>query len=94
MVNVTVKYIDFRANHTLIGLEWTPEEGVQYTVSTLPQVEVIFINISMVELMALYAVQYNLSVTATLCGQSYNETSTITLIYYGQFFFTYNKIRT
>ena len=92
-MNITVNYIDFRANHTLVSLEWTPEEGVQYTVSTSPQVEVMFISTSVIELMALYAVHYiNLSVTATLCGQSNNETSTITLdLIYSEFdSLTYN----
>ena len=68
-------------NVTVI-LEWTPENGMSYNVSVVPQVAVRFTGDRSVQLTASYNTVYNVSVVATLCGR--NNATTATGLSYGE----------
>jgi hypothetical protein len=69
-------------------LEWSPERPgntTVYTVVMVPQPKnIAFIESTTVQLQLSYNTQYNVSITATLCGLS-NATTIITL-HYGESF--------
>ena len=69
-------------NFTVV-LEWSQFSGETYTVTTIPEPEhMSFIMSARVQLVMLYNIQYNVMVTATLCG--HNATSMI--YYYGTYY--------
>ena len=51
-------------------LDWAPENGVSYNVTSVPLAGVAFNGSTSVQLTLLYNTQYNVSILATLCGQS------------------------
>ena len=69
-------------NFTVI-LEWPQFSGETYTVATLPEAlhTSIMNNSCHAQLVLLYDIEYNVTVTATLCGNS-NTTNSTTLPYY------------
>ena len=65
-----------------VTLQWSQFSGEAYTVATVPEpVHMSFIVSTSVQLMMLYNTQYNVTVTATLCGDS-NATNSSTISYY------------
>ena len=67
-----------------VTLEWSQFSGESYTVATVPEPEHMsfIMSTSRVQLVMLYSTQYNVMVTATLCGHS-NATSNLIIYYYG-----------
>lgn len=82
----------FRANNISVTFEWAElEEGFSYGVIVTPvAVSVSAVAYSpesaSVELTLLYNVQYDVNITASLCGRS-NITTTTTKLTYGEFTF-------
>ena len=65
-----------------VVLEWSQFSGEIYTVTAIPETEhMSFIMSTRVQLVMLYNTQYNVTVTAMLCGHS-NATSNL-MFYYG-----------
>ena len=62
--------IRYEADNVLVMLDWAPEDGVSYSVTTIPPVAVVFNASTSVQLVLHYNTQYNVSILATLCGQS------------------------
>ena len=62
--------IRYEADNVLVMLDWTPEDGVSYNITTIPPVAVIFNASTSVQLTFCYNVQYNVSILATLCEQN------------------------
>ena len=62
---------EFGTEHVTVNLEWIKEDGVDYRVMTIPQVAPIPSKMSMnAQLTLSYNISYNVSVVATLCGQT------------------------
>ena len=65
-----------------ITLEWPQFSGETYRVFTIPEPEhTATITNTSVQLVMLYNTQYNVNVTATLCG--HRNTTNFTMIYHG-----------
>ena len=65
-----------------VTLQWSQFSGETYTVIAVPETEhMSFIMSTRVQLEMLYNTEYNVTVTATLCGDS-NSTSSSTISYY------------
>ena len=62
--------IRYEADNILLMLDWTPEEGVSYNIVTIPPVAVVYNASTSAQLTLHYNTQYNVSILATLCGQS------------------------
>ena len=74
--------VNFGNNSVTVTLEWSQFSGETYTVATVPDpVSVSFTGSTSVQLVLLYNTEYNVTVTATLCGYS-NSTNSSTLSYY------------
>ena len=75
--------IHFQNNFTvLVTLEWSQFSGETYNVITVPQpIRMSSLMSTSVQLMLLYDTEYNVTVTAMLCGNS-NATNSTTLSYY------------
>jgi hypothetical protein len=59
----------FGADNFTVTLEWSQFSGETYSVATVPESEHISFTMSTsVQLVLLYNTQYNVTVTATLCG--------------------------
>ena len=64
-----------------VTLEWSQFSGETYTVATVPQpICMSFIMGTSVQVVMLYNTEYNVTVTATLCGDS---NATTISYYYG-----------
>ena len=64
--------IHYETDNVLIMLDWTPQEGVFYNVISIPPVAIIvFITRTSVQLALQYNTQYNVSILATSCEQSF-----------------------
>ena len=74
--------IHFGNDNFKVALEWPQFIGETYTVATVPEaVHARFTTNTSVQLVMLYNTQYNVSITATLCGHR----SAITTIHYGNY---------
>ena len=63
-------------------MEWSQFNGETYTVATVPEaVHTNFTGSTSVQLVMLYNTQYNVNVTATLCG---HRNATNFTIYYSE----------
>ena len=61
--------IHFGNNNFTVTLEWSQVSGETYTVATTPEAEhTRFTANTSVQLVMLYNMQYNVNITATLCG--------------------------
>ena len=68
--NVTsvIKYYEV---HVIVLLEWIPQKGVLYNISTSPKVAVMTLSDTSVQFSASYNIHYNVSiVAASVCGQN------------------------
>ena len=67
----------------MVILEWSRFSGETYTVATVPEaLHTSIMNTSCrAELVLLYDTEYNVTITATLCGNR-NSSNSITLPYY------------
>ena len=74
----------FSADSVAVDLEWKEESGVTYTTNIIPQAPSTSTGSSRLQLMLSYNRVYNVTITATLCGQNYGENTTLTLSY-GEF---------
>ena len=59
----------FEANGVTVALEWDPKNGVSYIVSVQPEVLVDYTQTNSARLSLSYGREYNISVTASLCGR-------------------------
>ena len=77
--------IKFGNDNITVTLEWSQFSGEIYTVATVPEpVHMSFIMSTRVQLVLHYDTEYNVTVTATLCGHSNaTNSSTISYYYYG-----------
>jgi hypothetical protein len=74
--------IRFGTDNFTVTLEWSQFSGETYSVASVPEsVHVRFTTNTSVQLVLLYNTQYNVIVTATLCG--YRNATTNLIIYYG-----------
>jgi hypothetical protein len=75
--------IHFGADNFTVTLEWSQFSGETYSVATVPEsVHLISTMSTSVQLVMLYNTQYNVTVTATLCG---HRNATNLVIYYGNY---------
>ena len=75
--------IHFENDDFTVILEWPHFSGETYSVVTIPEaVHTSFTTNTSVQLVMLYNIQYNVNVTATLCG--YRNTTNSTMIHYGE----------
>jgi hypothetical protein len=74
----------FGADNFTVTLEWSQLfSGETYSIATVPQpVHTTFATSTSVQLVMLYNTQYNVIVTATLCG---HRNATNLVIYYGNY---------
>ena len=73
--------VSFGNSNFTVTLEWSQFSGETYTVATVPDpVNMSFITSTSVQLVLFYNTQYNVTVTATLCGDS---NATTISYYYG-----------
>ena len=73
----------FSADSVAIDLEWKEEPGVTYTTDIIPQAPSISTESARLQLMLSYNRIYNVTITATLCGQ--NSENTTLAKSYGEF---------
>ena len=59
----------YETDNILVMLNWTPEDGVSYNVTTIPQVAIVYNASTSVQLTLHYNTQYNVSILASLCGE-------------------------
>ena len=63
--------IRYEADNVLVMLEWAPVDGVSYNITAIPPAAILAFNRStIVQLRLHYNTQYNISILASLCGQS------------------------
>ena len=73
---------NFGNDSVAVTLEWSQFSGETYSIVTVPQpVNMSSIMSTSVQLVLLYNTEYNVTVTATLCG--YSNASNFITIYYG-----------
>ena len=71
-------------DNVTVTLEWPQFSGETYTVATVPEpVNVSFTGSTSVQLVLLYNTEYNVTVTATLCGNSNAAHTSMISYYYG-----------
>lgn len=63
--------IRYEADIVLVVLDWSPEDGVSYNITTIPPVAVVFNASTSVQLTFRYNTQYNVSILTFLCGQMF-----------------------
>ena len=62
--------INFGSSNFTVTIVWSQFGDETYTVTTVPEpVHTKFIMSTSIELVMLYNIQYNVTVTATLCGR-------------------------
>jgi hypothetical protein len=72
----------FGNDNFTVTLEWYQFSGETYSVATVPQpVNMSFTGSTSVQLVMLFDTPYNVTITATLCGNR-NTTNLTTLYYY------------
>ena len=60
----------------LVTLDWIPENGISYSITTIPEAAAVVFNATTsVQLELHYNTLYNVSILATLCGQSNTTTA-------------------
>ena len=75
----------FDTDSVIVILQWTYQNGVSYNVNTIPQINATLIEETSVQMLICYNTAYNVSITATLCGQ--NSVTTIVPLNYGKIYF-------
>lgn len=81
------RILEFRTDGIIVLIDWNQNqynENVAYIVDVIPQVTVTFINSTSTKLLVSYNIQYNINITAILCGHS-SATVTVTLRKFGEF---------
>ena len=91
--SITTRVIRYEADNVLVILDWTPEDGVSYNVTSIPPAAVILISSYSVQLALHYNTQYNVSILASLCGQSYVTIAVDYDLKFGEFIHAYWLIR-
>ena len=85
--NVTsvIKYYEI---HVIILLEWIPQKGVIYNISTNPKVaDMTLLSDTSVQYLASYNIHYNVSIVATsVCGQN----MTVVAFHYSELYHFYH----
>ena len=72
----------FGTENVTVTLKWAQEPGVLYIVSVVPQVDVEFIDSTVVQLRVAYNIIYNVSIVITLCGR--HTTTIFNKLSYGE----------
>ena len=65
----------FEANGATVALEWDAKNGVSYIISVQPEVLVDYTRTNSIRLSLSYGREYNISVTASLCGRNRTTSS-------------------
>ena len=65
----------FEVNGATVALEWDAKNGVSYIVSVQPEVLVDYTQTNSAQLSLSYGREYNISVTASLCGRNRSTSS-------------------
>ena len=71
----------FGSDHIIVTLELSGESRVSYSVSAVPHVDVVVTGRTSVQLTVPYNIQHNVSITTSLCRQSYRCTAVHRLVY-------------
>ena len=72
---------EFEADRVRVALEWTHTNGVSYAISVDPEVNVSYSWRKSAQLVVPYNTKYNISVVASLCG---NTRAVFIMINYGK----------
>ena len=78
------RVLEYRADSVIALIDWRIiqtqhyEEDTAFSIDSIPEVIVVSMNSTSVQLQISYNTQYNVSITATLCGLG-NTTATVTL---------------
>ena len=72
---------EFEADSVRVALEWTHQNGVSYTIRVDPEVNVSYSWRKSAQLVVPYNSKYNISVVASLCG---NSRAVFIMINYGK----------
>ena len=76
--------LQYGTDNVLVVIQWSHQSIVSYNVNTIPQVlNATFIERTRIQMLVFYNTLYNVSITATLCGQ--NNATTIVMLNYGRF---------
>lgn len=69
---ITTHVTHYETDNILVVLNWTPENGVSYNIiiTIIPRTAIAFNARMSIQLALGYNIQYNVSILATLCGQS------------------------
>ena len=62
--------IRYEADNVLVMLNWAPVDGVSYNATTIPKAAIAYNASAVIQLTLSYNTQYNVSILASLCGQS------------------------
>ena len=60
----------FEEDGIVVLLEWMEQSGVAYNVTITPQVPIVWVSGTSVKVRVDYNINYNLTISATLCGQN------------------------
>jgi hypothetical protein len=71
----------FQSKDISVTLEWTHTNGVSYSISVEPEVAVNYTGRSSAQITVSYDTKYNVSVVASLCGET---TTYFAIIYHGK----------
>ena len=81
-VRIHTESVEFSMGSLSLILDWIPQKRASYNVSTVPETTVNFISRTSIHLILLYFTEYNVSISAMLCGQ--NTASTFVKLHYGE----------
>ena len=76
------KVLLFGMDSALVTVQWSYQDGISYDVDTIPQINTTFIERTRIQMLICYNTVYNVSITATLCGQ--NGVTTTVMLNYGK----------
>ena len=72
----------FEEDGITVLLEWMEQSGVTHNVTIIPQVPIVWVSGTSVRVRVDYSVNYNVTISATLCGQ--NSVDNTPMIFFGK----------
>ena len=72
----------FEEDEIVVLLEWMEQSGVAYNVTITPRVPIVWVSGTSVKVRVDYNVNYNVTISATLCGQ--NSVNNTLIIFFGE----------
>lgn len=67
-MNISAQW--FETNSIIVALDWAYKNGASYNVSVDPELAINYTGRSSAQLSLSYNIQYNVSITASLCGRN------------------------